>query len=155
MAAPEEEAGGAKRQILPGKDLSANPGASDAYIAPAGKSAHYARAPVLNLGAASIDWSAERDRYRNIVIDRIRTLLVPDIEDRIELGFRCAPRDFGKDPGANLCSALSLEPILTRSAWFRAHNRDDHSGNLFEVGAAPIPAQASPGSWKVPRRPQD
>jgi phytoene desaturase len=122
-----------------------NPGASDASVAPAGKSALYALAPVPHLGAAPIDWSAEGDRYRNIVIDRIRTLLIPDIEDRIEVCFHYTPRDFENDLGAHLGSAFSLEPILTQSAWFRAHNRDDHFGNLFLVGAGTHPGAGIPG----------
>ncbi|GAB7550948.1 phytoene desaturase [Novosphingobium sp. 11B] len=122
-----------------------NPGASDTSVAPAGKSAFYALAPVPHLGAASIDWSKEGDRYREIIIDRIRKLLIPDIDDRIEVCFHYTPRDFESDLGAHLGSAFSLEPILTQSAWFRAHNRDDHFDNLFLVGAGTHPGAGIPG----------
>ncbi|MBT2244982.1 phytoene desaturase [Sphingobium sp. BHU LFT2] len=122
-----------------------NPGASDATVAPPGKSAFYALAPVPHLGVAPIDWSKEGERYRKIVIERIRALLIPDIEDRIEVCFHYTPRDFESDLGAHLGSAFSLEPTLTQSAWFRAHNRDDHFENLFFVGAGTHPGAGIPG----------
>jgi phytoene desaturase len=42
-------------------------------------------------------------------------------------------------------SAFSLEPILTQSAWFRAHNRDDVIDNLYIVGAGTHPGAGVPG----------
>jgi len=35
--------------------------------------------------------------------------------------------------------------VLTQSAWFRAHNRDDHFENLFFVGAGTHPGAGIPG----------
>jgi phytoene desaturase len=51
--------------------------------------------------------------------------LIPDIHDRIRTKFHYAPADFATDLSAYQGSAFSLEPLLTQSAWFRAHNRDD------------------------------
>lgn len=122
-----------------------NPGASDASVAPAGKSVLYALAPVPHLGAAPVNWAEEGDRYRQIIIGRIRDLLIPDIEDRIEICFHYTPEDFQRDLDAHLGSAFSLEPVLTQSAWFRAHNRDDRFENLFLVGAGTHPGAGIPG----------
>jgi len=38
-----------------------------------------------------------------------------------------------------------FEPILTQSAWFRAHNRDDVIDNLYIVGAGTHPGAGVPG----------
>jgi phytoene desaturase len=122
-----------------------NPGASDGSVAPAGKSAFYALAPVPHLGAGDIDWDLEGARYRRIIVDRVRALLIPDIDERMEVCFHYTPRDFQADLGAHLGSAFSLEPILTQSAWFRAHNRDDHFSNLYLVGAGTHPGAGIPG----------
>ena len=46
---------------------------------------------------------------------------------------------------AHLGSAFSLEPLLTQSAWFRAHNRDDVISNLYFVGAGTHPGAGIPG----------
>jgi phytoene desaturase len=42
-------------------------------------------------------------------------------------------------------SAFSLEPVLTQSAWFRVHNRDDRIPNLYFVGAGTHPGAGIPG----------
>ena len=47
--------------------------------------------------------------------------------------------------GAHLGSAFSLEPILTQSAYFRVHNRDDVLGNVYFVGAGTHPGAGVPG----------
>jgi phytoene desaturase len=42
-------------------------------------------------------------------------------------------------------SAFSLEPVLTQSAYFRGHNRDDVIGNFYLTGAGTHPGAGSPG----------
>jgi phytoene desaturase len=46
---------------------------------------------------------------------------------------------------AHLGSAFSLEPVLTQSAYFRGHNRDDMIDNLYLVGAGTHPGAGVPG----------
>jgi len=46
---------------------------------------------------------------------------------------------------AHLGSGFSLEPILSQSAWFRVHNRDDDIQNLYFVGAGTHPGAGIPG----------
>jgi phytoene desaturase len=59
--------------------------------------------------------------------------------------FHYTPRDFALDLNAHVGSAFSLEPILTQSAWFRGHNRDDVIGNFYLVGAGTHPGAGIPG----------
>jgi len=40
---------------------------------------------------------------------------------------------------------LSVEPILTQSAWFRPHNRDDVIPNMYITGAGTHPGAGVPG----------
>lgn len=122
-----------------------HPSATDPDMAPAGKSTFYALAPVPHLGNAPVDWAVKGPRYRQIVLDRVRDLLIPDLYERLETCFHYTPRDFENDLGAHVGSAFSLEPLLTQSAWFRAHNRDDHFANLFFVGAGTHPGAGIPG----------
>jgi len=46
---------------------------------------------------------------------------------------------------SHLGSAFSVEPILTQSAWFRPHNRDDVIGNMYITGAGTHPGAGVPG----------
>jgi phytoene desaturase len=122
-----------------------NPCVTDPAMAPPGKSSFYALAPVPHLGKAPVDWAELGPSYADVVLDRIRDLLIPDLRDRLEVCFHYTPQDFHNDLGAHLGSAFSLEPLLTQSAWFRAHNRDDHFANLYFVGAGTHPGAGIPG----------
>jgi phytoene desaturase len=122
-----------------------HPSVTDLEMAPAGRSTFYALAPVPHLGRAPVDWTVEGPRYREVVLGRIRDLLIPDLDDRLDTCFHYTPQDFAHDLGAHLGSAFSLEPVLTQSAWFRGHNRDDHFPNLYFVGAGTHPGAGIPG----------
>ena len=75
----------------------------------------------------------------------MRDILIPDLDERLDTCFHYTPQDFAGDLGAHLGSAFSLEPLLTQSAWFRAHNRDDHYSNLYFVSAGTHPGAGIPG----------
>lgn len=122
-----------------------HPTATDPGMSPDGKAAFYALAPVPHMGRAPVDWAIEGPRYRDVVMGRIRDLLIPDLDERLETCFHYTPQDFSDDLGAYLGSAFSLEPVLTQSAWFRGHNRDDHFSNLYFVGAGTHPGAGIPG----------
>ncbi len=122
-----------------------NPCVTDPAMAPPGKSSFYVLAPVPHLGKAPVDWAKLGPSYCDLILDRIRDLLIPDLRERLELCFHYTPQDFHADLGAHLGSAFSLEPVLTQSAWFRAHNRDDHFSNLYFVGAGTHPGAGIPG----------
>lgn len=122
-----------------------HPSATDPDMAPPGHSTFYALAPVPHLGHLAADWDDLGTRYRDIVLGHVRDRLIPDLFDRLDTCFHYTPRDFEADLGAHVGSAFSLEPRLTQSAWFRAHNRDDHIPNLFFVGAGTHPGAGIPG----------
>lgn len=122
-----------------------NPCVTDPAMAPPGKSSFYVLAPVPHLGKAPVDWKTLGPAYCDLILDRIRDQLIPDLRDRLEVCFHYTPQDFHDDLGAHLGSAFSLEPVLTQSAWFRAHNRDDHFANLYFVGAGTHPGAGVPG----------
>jgi phytoene desaturase len=121
------------------------PTVTDPSMAPPGCSTFYALAPVPHRGKADVDWKVEGARYREVVLDRIEAMLIPDIRSRIRTIFHYTPADFTDDLGAHLGSAFSLEPVLTQSAYFRVHNRDDVLSNLYFVGAGTHPGAGIPG----------
>jgi phytoene desaturase len=122
-----------------------HPTVTDPSMAPEGKSTFYALVPVAHMGKLLIDWEQIGPLMEQRVLDEIGRRLIPDIHDRIVTKFHYAPRDFALDLNAYLGSAFSLEPILTQSAFFRAHNRDDVIGNLYCVGAGIHPGAGIPG----------
>ena len=122
-----------------------HPTATDPSMAPEGCSTFYALAPVPHRGKLDVEWGAESERYREVVLDRIQAMLIPDVRKRIRTIFHYTPADFETDLGAHLGNAFSLEPVLTQSAYFRVHNRDEVLRNLYFVGAGTHPGAGIPG----------
>jgi phytoene desaturase len=122
-----------------------HPTVTDPSMAPPGMSTFYALIPVAHMGKLMIDWEQVGPLLEKRILDEIGRRLIPDIHDRIVTKFHYAPRDFALDLNAHLGSAFSLEPILTQSAFFRGHNRDDVIGNMYLVGAGTHPGAGIPG----------
>ncbi|MGQ0589583.1 MAG: phytoene desaturase [Sphingosinicella sp.] len=122
-----------------------HPTVTDPGMAPEGHSTLYALAPVPHLGKLPIDWAVEGPLYRDRILQVLEERLIPGLRDRITTLFHYTPQDFAQDLGAHLGSAFSLEPLLTQSAWFRVHNRDDKIPNLYFVGAGTHPGAGIPG----------
>lgn len=122
-----------------------HPTVTDPSLAPEGHSTFYALAPVPHLGKFPVDWTEIAPVLEKRILDEVGRRLIPDIHERIVTKFSYAPNDFRDDLGAHLGSAFSLEPILSQSAYFRAHNRDDSIPNLYFVGAGTHPGAGIPG----------
>lgn len=122
-----------------------HPTVTDPSMAPEGHSTFYALAPVPHLGKLPIDWAEAGPILAKRIIAEIERRLIPDLAQRITVQFHYTPRDFAQDLGAQHGSAFSLEPLLTQSAWLRAHNRDDIISNLYLVGAGTHPGAGIPG----------
>ncbi|MBX9885596.1 MAG: phytoene desaturase [Novosphingobium sp.] len=136
-----------KHGVLP-EDFSIylhHPSVTDPSMAPPGMSTFYALVPVANLGKLPIDWDEIGPKFEKRVLDEIGRRLIPDIHSRIVTKFSYTPKDFSIDLSAHQGSAFSLEPLLTQSTYFRAHNRDDAIGNFYLVGAGTHPGAGIPG----------
>lgn len=122
-----------------------HPTVTDPSVAPAGMSTFYALIPVAHMGKLPVDWSQIGPVLEKRILDEVGRRLIPDIHSRIVTKFHYAPSDFATDLNAYHGSAFSLEPLLTQSAWFRAHNRDDDIRNMYLVGAGTHPGAGIPG----------
>lgn len=121
------------------------PSVTDPSLAPAGSSAYYVLSPVPHLGSAKIDWSVEGPRYRDRILAYLEEQIIPDLRKDLVTCRIFTPDDFKTELNAHLGSAFSLEPILTQSAYFRAHNQDNAIKGLFLVGAGTHPGAGVPG----------
>ena len=122
-----------------------SPCATDPTLAPPGAGSFYVLAPVPHLGTAPLDWERQAPLYRDRILDYLEQRCIPGLREDL-VTVRCfTPQDFATELNAHLGSAFSLEPILTQSAWFRPHNRDDVIANLYIVGAGTHPGAGVPG----------
>lgn len=122
-----------------------HPTITDPSMAPDGHSTFYALCPVPHMGKLPVNWGEIGPVLEKRILDEVGRRLIPDIHERIVTSFSYAPTHFAHDLNAHLGSAFSLEPILTQSAYFRTHNRDDHIPNLYFVGAGTHPGAGIPG----------
>ncbi|WP_299361573.1 phytoene desaturase [uncultured Paracoccus sp.] len=122
-----------------------SPSVTDPDMAPPGMSTHYVLAPVPHLGRAAVDWAAEGERYADRILATLEERLIPNLRRSLTTRFVFTPADFASQLNAHHGSAFSVEPILTQSAWFRPHNRDDRIRNVYIVGAGTHPGAGIPG----------
>ena len=122
-----------------------SPCATDPSLAPPGAGAFYVLAPVPHLGTAPLDWEVEAPKYRDRILAYLEKRCIPGLRDDLVTVRTFTPVDFRDELNAHVGSAFSLEPILTQSAWFRPHNRDDAISNLYIVGAGTHPGAGVPG----------
>ncbi|HEU4650537.1 MAG TPA: phytoene desaturase [Croceibacterium sp.] len=122
-----------------------HPTVTDPSMAPEGKSTFYALVPVAHMGKLPVDWEQVGPLLEQRILAEVERRLIPDLGDRIVTRFHYAPRDFALDLNAHVGSAFSLEPLLTQSAYFRGHNRDDVLHNFYLVGAGTHPGAGIPG----------
>jgi phytoene desaturase len=123
-----------------------HPTITDPSMSPPGHATFYVLAPVAHQGKLPINWEVQGPILERRILDEVgRRCNIPDIHDRLVVNFHYTPQDFTQDLNAHLGSAFSLEPVLTQSAWFRTHNRDDTIGNLYFVGAGTHPGAGIPG----------
>ena len=121
------------------------PSISDSSLAPKGYSTFYALSPVPNLGHADIDWAVVGPQYQQRILDYLDQRYLPGLKERIVVTRTFTPQDFKDTLDAHLGSAFSLEPVLTQSAFFRTHNRDDVLSGLYFAGAGTHPGAGIPG----------
>lgn len=121
------------------------PTLTDPSVAPEGGEAFYVLSPVPHLGTAKVDWEKEGPRYRDRLLDYMEKRYIPNLRQDLVTTRIFTPLDFQRVLNAQHGSAFSLEPILTQSAWFRVHNRDDRIGGLYFAGAGTHPGAGVPG----------
>ena len=121
------------------------PSVTDPSLAPPGCSTYYVLSPVPHLGHAAIDWSIEGPRYRDTILRYLEERVIPGLRADLVTCRIFTPNDFCHELNAHLGSAFSLEPILTQSAYFRAHNADKRVEGLYLVGAGTHPGAGIPG----------
>ena len=121
------------------------PTLTDPSVAPDGCEAFYVLSPVPHLGKAKIDWEVEGPRYRDRILEYLEKRYIPNLREDLVTTRILTPLDFQQVLNSHHGSAFSLEPILTQSAFFRVHNRDDRIGGLYFAGAGTHPGAGVPG----------
>jgi len=121
------------------------PSVTDPSMAPEGCSAYYVLSPVPHLGHADVDWDVVGPQYADKILDYLEEHSIPNLRRDLVVQKTLTPFGFRDEMNTHKGSAFSIEPILTQSAWFRPHNRDDVLDNMYIVGAGTHPGAGVPG----------
>lgn len=121
------------------------PSVTDPSMAPEGCSAYYVLSPVPHLGHADVDWDVVGPQYADKILDYLEEHSIPNLRRDLVVQKTLTPFGFRDEMNTHHGSAFSIEPILTQSAWFRPHNRDDVLDNMYIVGAGTHPGAGVPG----------
>jgi phytoene desaturase len=120
------------------------PSVTDRSLAPEGGETFYVLSPVPHLGNAPIDWNEAAPAYAERILASLERIL-PDLRQHVVSKLWLTPGGFRDELRAYHGSAFSCAPLLTQSAWFRPHNRDDHIPGLYLAGAGTHPGAGLPG----------
>lgn len=137
-----------------GRDLSlpANPSLYlhaparlDSSMAPSGQDTLTAIVPVGHMSEdGGQNWKEIRDKARQHVFRRLRTLGITDIEKHIKFEETYTPISWSKRYNLAKGSTHGLSHRLTQMAYFRPSNRHSRYHNLYFVGASTHPGTGIP-----------
>ncbi len=121
------------------------PTRTDPTMAPPGCESLYVLAPVPNL-AHGIDWTRATPILRNKIMQSLQQKAgLNRLTQSIAVERIFTPLDFATELRSHQGAAFSIEPTLLQSACFRPHNRSQHIGGLYFVGAGTHPGAGVPG----------
>jgi phytoene desaturase len=120
------------------------PTATDPTMAPKDKDCFYVLVPVPN-NLSKIKWDTEAERFKKIIIKKLSSTLLPNIEEYIESDFYLTPDYFEKELRTLHGSGFSIQPLFSQSAYFRFHNKSEIYKGLYFVGAGTHPGAGIPG----------
>jgi phytoene desaturase len=118
-------------------------GATDPTMAPAGHTALYVLVPVPNL-LKYPDWPAQTARFREVALDRLRALGLPDLRPHIRYERIVAPQDWESQYAVGYGATFNLSHELPQMLYFRPGNRFRDVQGVYLVGGGTHPGSGLP-----------
>jgi phytoene desaturase len=138
--------------IIRDLDLPANPSLYvhaparlDSSMAPDGQDTVIAIVPVGHMSEnGEQDWAEIRDKARQHIFRRLKSLGITDLEDHLKFEVNFTPLSWRKRYNLVKGSTHGLCHNLTQLGYFRPHNRHGRYPNLYFVGASTHPGTGMP-----------
>ena len=118
-------------------------GATDPTMAPEGHTALYVLVPVPNL-LKQPDWPAQASRFREIALDRLKALGLPDLRPHIRYEKIVAPQDWESEYAVGFGATFNLSHELPQMLYFRPGNRFRDVEGVYLVGGGTHPGSGLP-----------
>ena len=116
---------------------------TDPGLAPKGSSTLYVLVPVGH-DRGHVDWDKEKGRFRQVVLDRLAGLGLPDLERRIRVERTITPADWQSGYRLHRGATFSLAHSLGQMLHRRPKNRFDELDGVYLVGGGTHPGSGLP-----------
>jgi phytoene desaturase len=120
-----------------------NPSRLDPTLAPPGHSALYVLVPVTHR-SPHVDWAAACAPFRELVLDRLSEVGIPNLRGRIRAEQSFTPADWEQRMGLYKGATFSLAHSLDQMLSFRPHNRFEDLEGVYLVGGGTHPGSGLP-----------
>jgi phytoene desaturase len=120
-----------------------NPCRTDDTMAPPGHSALYVLVPVSHQHP-NIDWSKERDHYRQVALRQLAKIGLGDIEKRIRFERIVTPVEWENKVGIYKGATFNLAHNLGQMLHLRPQNRFEEFNRMYLVGGGTHPGSGLP-----------
>jgi phytoene desaturase len=120
-----------------------NAGITDTTLAPPSHSTLYVLLPVSH-EHPNIDWSKERDRFRQVAFRQLSKIGISDIEGRIRFERVITPDDWNRKMGIYRGATFNLAHSLNQMLHLRPHNRFEEFDGMYLVGGGTHPGSGLP-----------
>ncbi len=128
-----------------------NASVTDTTLAPEGKSTLYVLVPVPN-NRSAIDWDAERQSFRDKVIDRIAAKTeMEDLREHIEVEKIITPKEWEDEYNVYIAAEFNLAHNLSQMLYMRPHNEFEELKNLYLTGGGTHPGSGLPTIYESGR----
>ena len=117
---------------------------TDHSLAPPGHSTLYVLVPVGHNGARAVDWEVERARYRELVLDRLQQIGLPDLRSRIRFEKVLTPQGWEDDMAIHLGATFNLAHTIGQMMHMRPRNRFEDLERVYLVGGGTHPGSGLP-----------
>ena len=120
-----------------------NPSLIDPTLAPPGMSSLYVLVPVSH-SHPNIDWESAKGAYREVVLDRLADVGIPDIRSRIRTETMYTPADWQSKMNLHKGATFSMAHSLDQMLSLRPHNRFEDLDGVYLVGGGTHPGSGLP-----------
>jgi phytoene desaturase len=120
-----------------------NAGVTDPTLAPRGTSTLYVLVPVTHQHP-NVDWSRERDRYRDLALSRLPAVGIEGVEKRIRYEKVLTPADWDQGFEIHRGATFNLAHNLGQMLHLRPRNRFEDLDGVYLVGGGTHPGSGLP-----------
>ncbi len=127
-----------------------NASVTDSTLAPAGHSTLYVLAPVTHKHP-NVDWSVEKDSFRQRLLKQLAKIGVEDIEERIRVEKIITPDDWENGYEVYRGATFNLAHNLGQMLHLRPRNRFEDLDSVYLVGGGTHPGSGLPVIYESAR----